>query len=196
LHTLPRLPTATAAAKLEAWQRGLLLGLSLIAHRLTRSARNAFLTVSLRYQPNTPTFGIDMSNEQRGVFNMKHAPLPWNVCKGTNGFTETWQIEFKSPMRHMTVADCGAVMNRHFHGSTQLPAGISENIENRKTAEFIVRACNSHYELLDAASNAMLFIQRIAQNGQALQALPLHDKRMLELEYKRLSQAIANATKE
>lgn len=64
---------------------------------------------------------------------VKHTPGPWRVFNGTDIFPDDADTE---GTRH--IADCDMVNN------------ISGD-EARANAEFIVRACNSHYGLLDLA---------------------------------------------
>lgn len=71
---------------------------------------------------------------------MKHTPAPWNVTKGTNGFCPTWQVEHKSEFRHATVADCGAIVNQVYQGSTDHYIGERVNTENEANAKLIAAA--------------------------------------------------------
>ena len=120
--------------------------------------------------------------------SINHTPLPFKVNKGTNGFTEVWIVEFVSQARTKTVAFCGAVKNRVFKGANE-PAnfqGEVENLENKADAEFIVRACNSHYELLDAVAGCVEVLRSIKRSGDS--SLLLHELNKAEV-------ALQNATK-
>jgi hypothetical protein len=86
-----------------------------------------------------------MSNEKRGVFNMKHTPLPWIVANGP----QVWRNghnTVESP-RICTAQNAAKPVN-------QLPPE-----ELQANAEFIVRACNSHYELLACVKRLAEFIE-------------------------------------
>lgn len=63
----------------------------------------------------------------------KHTPGPWRVTRGTNGFTETWQVAHTSALRDKTIADCGPVEYVSVHDKTDTlcsPRAASENAAN------------------------------------------------------------------
>lgn len=78
----------------------------------------------------------------------KHIPLPWAADHGCIWTTlQSHRAEWM--IADLTMADEGII---HFD-------------EAEATAEFIVRACNSHEDLLDALRDAMAYIMRVAPPG-------------------------------
>jgi hypothetical protein len=73
---------------------------------------------------------------------MKHTELPWTCSKPLKGFnTESISVD----------KDEGANSKRMiFEISSNFLCCSELNEEDRANAKFIVKACNSHYELLEA----------------------------------------------
>jgi hypothetical protein len=72
------------------------------------------------------------------------------VTKGTNTFCDTWQVTHESPTRAQTIADCGAIINQVYQGSTDYFVGCQPNENHEANAQLIAAAP----ELLEAAQNA------------------------------------------
>lgn len=70
----------------------------------------------------------------------KHTAGEWKVTKGTNGFCDTWQVHIETPTRSMTIADCGAITNKVFSGSTESTPVLIENKEHEANARLIASA--------------------------------------------------------
>ena len=88
---------------------------------------------------------------------MKHTILPWRVTRGSHAYP----LEITSESR--TIAQI-------------------EHNNCEANAEFIVRACNSHYELLEACKRT---VEMFDKNSIAMNELPY--------TYTRLKQVIAKA---
>lgn len=87
---------------------------------------------------------------------MKHTPLPWEVCNGIDIYPVG-----DIAARHY-VADCdpdGACLADMALDVGEHPHTDSTYEMKKANAEFIVRACNSHYDLLDAVQRAEAMIE-------------------------------------
>lgn len=86
----------------------------------------------------------------------KHTPLPWKMVSKPsyhNGLTYT-SVQPVTPDEEATKQL--AMMNGEFHVCRMNHTAAGWRISyHRANAEFIVRACNSHYDLLDAAKLAL-----------------------------------------
>lgn len=68
----------------------------------------------------------------------KHSPLPWHLAKN--------EVKY-----------CINSGNRHVNMVSSYVAKLGDELENEANADFIVRACNAHYEaitLIDELQNA------------------------------------------
>ncbi len=82
----------------------------------------------------------------------EHSELPWTVC----------------PRDHGTKAGIDDACGRSVVWVTNRP---EEGISNHHDAEFIVRACNSHYELLEACRKCMNAIGNL-RDGNSYESDP------------------------
>jgi hypothetical protein len=125
-------------------------------------------------------------------------PLPWKI-RNTSGdpIEETGEIMSCDPLYPVPIADTGIAywFNLRASAAHALQAGsIDREIERRQAnAEFIVRACNSHYELLEQANYMDSAIGGEPNEDYA-------DDEVIEIRVtgafiKQLRQAIQNATK-
>lgn len=89
----------------------------------------------------------------------KHTAGEWKLTKGTNGFCDTWQVHIETPTRAMTIADCGAIVNKVFSDSTESMPVMVENKERKANARLIASAP----DLLDACESALEYIE--SSNG-------------------------------
>lgn len=121
----------------------------------------------MAYQANQE--GQDMSN---------HTPLPWNV------------VTIDQSIGSIEAADGSAVAQTQIRGTLRHP----DHDERRANTDFIVRACNSHYELLEALEAQEAAEKWIAENDdsdpffEATYTLMLQGSRLLRRA------AIAKAT--
>ena len=80
--------------------------------------------------------------------NAKHTPIPWRIERQSNGL----------------YAVCADLAKRH-GGSTPFSLATDIRVAN---AEFIVRACNSHADLLEACKDLVIAAEETGYAGLAL----------------------------
>lgn len=88
-----------------------------------------------------------------------HTPLPWIRTNGTDIFSSLGAknssgILPSSNMDGWQIADCSQGIC--FIGDTKVELTKEEQLSN---AKFIVRACNSHYELLEACKTLIKWLE-------------------------------------
>lgn len=90
---------------------------------------------------------------------VKHTPLPWEVCNGID------------------IYPVGDVQARHYVANVDpdnapFEGGVSRDTDSTyqmkmADAEFIVRACNSHYDLLEALTTFVAEYVALVESGDA-----------------------------
>ena len=107
---------------------------------------------------------------------MKHTELPWKV----GYITAENEIDFEVGVE--TVED------NYWIGST----GLEEEPTGEANAEFICRACNSHYALLGACKGAIGYIETL-EDALHANKIPIPKTNSHQDELDMLEQAIAQA---
>lgn len=87
-----------------------------------------------------------------------HTPLPWKIESGTGDFYILYDEKEK-----VTIGLIGKIENSN-------NSEISSE-ERFATADFIVRACNSHYELLDICKSAKKQVEILVSRMIYLKAI-------------------------
>lgn len=82
--------------------------------------------------------------------NTKHTPFPWHIEKSLNRF-EIWPVD---------------------NGQTHTFVGVVQRAED---SEFIVRACNSHDELVAACERALPWIGKMIADKAHLNSVAPND---------------------
>jgi hypothetical protein len=81
--------------------------------------------------------------------NTKHTPGPWTVVKGNNGFCDTWQVEYKTQLKHGTIADCGFITAIYADGTRK------EKLEHLANARLIAAAPDMLLALENMVNNKL-----------------------------------------
>lgn len=92
--------------------------------------------------------------ETETVKTVKHTPLPWSYKRTHQLSSDTWYVLI-DPSGKGPIVDVGG---KDVSGQIAEAKHLTTNHEEiAANAEFIVRACNSHYELLEALKEIMRF---------------------------------------
>ena len=89
---------------------------------------------------------------------IKHTPLPWKALRGMTGkYTHFGKIY---DQREESLGYCC------YQGSRVFSPLSDVLLEEAANAQFIITACNSHYELLEALKEALKWIDAVPDDVQ------------------------------